>query len=186
MQDDDLPQGLMQAILLPLINELLPIVGNDKDVAWESAEAATMSLNPQSPIEFRLAVRIALFNIQANRLTAEANAPALTPACAIRMRLCALSYAREADKAERRLEKLQTARIKEQEQQPEPASPEAEPAITPTEQTTTQAQQSPAADVPAYKRLKQERRLAKQRDRDARLKALAEAWAQEPDQNLAA
>ncbi len=178
MQDADIPQGLMQAILLPLINELLPIVGNDKDAAWESAEAATMSLNPQNPIEFRLAVRVALFNIQANRLTAEANAPGLTPTCAIRMSLCALSYAREADKAERRLEKLQATRMKEQKQQHAPETTAAEPAATPApahaEQTTPRAQ----PNLRTYKQLKQELRLAKQRERDARLKAQAEAPAE--------
>jgi hypothetical protein len=179
MQDDNVPQGLMQLLLLPLIQELLPIVGNDKDAAWESAEAATMSFNPEGVIEFRLAVRVALFNIQANKLTADANAPGLTPSCAIRVRQCALSYAREADKAERRLEKLQAARVKE-DQQPEPETTEAEQAAG---EPAPQAQEAAAATIPAYKLLKQERRLAKQREREAR-KALAAALAQDPDVSL--
>ena len=178
MQDDDLPQSLMQALLLPLIDELSPIVGHDKDAAWEAAEAATMSLNPQSVLEFRLAVRVALFNILANRLTFEANATSLTPACSIRMRQCALSYAREADKAERRLEKKQAARMEVAE--PEPKAPPAEP--TPVAATEEPVSQAPKAEavVPAYKRLKQERRLAKQSAKDARLKAQAEAQARAP------
>lgn len=198
MQDDDLPEGLMQLLLLPLIEELLPVVGSDRDRAWQSAETATMSFNPRTLIEFRLAVRVALFNIQANKLTAEANAPGLTPSCAIRMRLCALSYAREADKAERRLEKLQAAHVKEEKQQPGPEVPKAEipqvdappaeippaenppaevPSAEPSEKATAQAV---AAPIPAYKLLKQERRLAKQRERAARM-ALAEALAQDSD-----
>jgi hypothetical protein len=185
MQDDDIPEGLMQAILLPLIEELLPVVGNDKDRAWQSAEAATMSFNPQTLIEFRLAVRVALFNIQANKLTAGANAPSLTPSCAIRMRLCALSYAREADKAERRLEKLQAVRMEEEKQQPDPEGLEAEiPRTEPPEKATSPATSPATAQaatpIPAYKQLKQERRLAKQRERAAR-KALAEALAQDSD-----
>ena len=195
MQDDDIPEGLMQIILLPLIGELLPVVGNDQDRAWQSAEAATMSFNPQTLIEFRLAVRVALFNIQANKLTAEANAPSLTPSCAIRMRLCALSYAREADKAERRLETLQAARVEEEKQQFGPETPEAEPleAEIPEAETfqaetfqaeTPRAEPEPSrkatAPVPAYKLLKQERRLAKQRERAAR-KALAEALSRDSD-----
>jgi hypothetical protein len=178
MQEHGLPKALMQRLLQPLVQEMLPIVGNDQDAAWESAEAATMCFNPGNVLEFRLALRIALFNIQANRFTAEASTPSLTPACAIRVARCGLSYAKEADKAESRLEKLQAARREEQTQPPEAALPQPEPAITPAQDIVPQASiapaaTTPAAPIPAYKRLKQERRLAKQRDKDARLQARA-------------
>jgi hypothetical protein len=194
MLNGNLPEGLMQAILLPLINELLPIVGNDQDAAWEAAEAATLSFNPRTVNEFRLAVGVALYNILGNRLTAEASKPGLTPACSIRMHRCALYYIREADKTERRLEKRQAARPEE----PEAETIQPEPVAAPVEATTTvdaanteapapKAAQASADTIPAYKQLKQERRLAKQRERDARLKAQAEAHRpQDPDLPLAA
>jgi hypothetical protein len=193
MQEHTLPKGLLQRLLQPLVQEMLPIVGNDQDAAWESAEAATMCFNPQNVLEFRLALRIALFNIQANRFTAEASTPSLAPACAIRMARCALSYAKEADKAETKLEKLQVARREELTQPPETALRQPEPAITPARDIVPQASTAPtattpAAPIPAYKRLKQERRLVKQRDREARLQAQAALAAgnQNPDLPLAA
>ena len=195
MLNETLPEGLMQALLLPLINELLPVVGDDQDAAWEAAEAATMSFNPHTVNEFRLAVGVALYNILGNRLTAEASKPGLTPSCTIRMHRCALYYIREADKAERRLEKLQATRTQEAEAEitrPEtaatateaPTAIEAPTAEAPTaEVPTAKPRQSTAADIPAYKRLKQERRLARQRERDKRLKVLAEAHGSQ-DQKL--
>jgi hypothetical protein len=199
MLNETLPEGLMQALLLPLINELLPVVGDDQDAAWEAAEAATMSFNPHTVNEFRLAVGVALYNILGNRLTAEASKPGLTPSCTIRMHRCALYYIREADKAERRLEKLQAARTQEAEAEAEAETTRPETAATATEAPTAieappaeaptaavpnaKPRQSTAADIPAYKRLKQERRLARQRERDERLKVLAEAHGSQ-DQKL--
>ena len=166
--DDDIPEDLMQIILQPLIDELLPLVGNDKDRARDAAEAAAHSFDPKTGNEFRLAVRVALHNILGNRLTSDASGPDLTPACAVRMHRCALAYIREADKAERRLYQLQAERSKE-DRRPERQEPEPAP-----EDPPSQSQES--SPIPAYKRLKQERRLARQREREAR-KALVEAWA---------
>jgi hypothetical protein len=209
---DDVPKGFIRALLVPLIDELLSFTDNDEDAAWEAAEAATMSLNPRTVNEFRLAARVALFNILGNRLTVAANAPNLTPACSIRMRHCALSYVREADKTERRLEKLQADQpagkpLVEAETaqattiaatQTEPAATPAEAPATRTEAITTPAEapstqaeptatpaepataQVLAAPIPAYKLLKQQRRLAKQQARNARLKAQADK-AQDPN-----
>jgi hypothetical protein len=135
-----------------------------------------------------------------NRLTAEAGKPGLTPACSIRMHRCALAYIQEADKAERHLEKLQAERGKEQTWQPGPdsapksvqARPDtpsakdtaARPEAAATPAATTTSPPQPA--IPAYKLLKQQRRLAKQQARAARLAAAAEKPVQAPDIPLAA
>jgi hypothetical protein len=188
---DDLPQALLQILALPLTKLLRPLSGDDKNAAWDNAIAATSSFSPGNANEFRLAVRIAILNIQANELAVEASAPGLPPALSIRMRQCALSYIREADKAERRLEKLQTVPIKEPKQpmiQPQeticeaPAIPAEEPspsaAGTPVHDATPEphaaASAAPAAtSIPAWKQKKLQRRLTKRLAREARMQAQA-------------
>ena len=194
---DDLPQNLLQALLLPLMTLLLPFTNNDKDAAWDSAIAATSSFEPKTISEFRLAARIAVHNIRANQCAAKAAEPRLPTSEAIRLSQCGLSYIRDADKAERQLEKLQAARLKEEEAQPEaeqiptPAEDitvQAEPPATaqPEQPATPAAEDSvpPTATVPAYKRLKQLRRRAKQEERDARMRARTQGPA--PDLPVAA
>jgi hypothetical protein len=139
---DDLPQLLLQNLLLPLTELFLPLSGNNKDVAWDNATDATTSFDPRTPNEFRLATRIVIFNIRANQLTAQSADPSLPPAVAIRMSQCALSYIREADKAERRLEKLQTEGLEEKKTQPDSKAPQAEQSTTPAEEIVSQTEQS--------------------------------------------
>jgi hypothetical protein len=177
----DLPEGLLQALLLPLIDEFLSILGNDKDAAWEAAEAAVMSFNPETTNEFLLAARVAHYNILGNRLSASASASGLTPACAIRMHRCALAYIKEADKAEICLRQLQADRMATETQQPTTQQPTThEPIPEPTKKPAPESVSAPAGEpaphtarpqpeIPAYKRLKLERRLARQHARNARL-----------------
>jgi hypothetical protein len=191
---DDLPQSLLQALLLPLMKLLLPFTDDDKDAAWDAAVAATSSFAPQTIDEFRLAARIAVHNIRANQCAAKAAEPRLPPSESIRLSQCGLSYIRDADKAERRLEKLQAARLKEEqaqaefEQIPAPADDiiaQAEPSATAlAERPKAEDPVPPTTDVPAYKRLKQLRRLAKQEERDARTQAQTHGPA--PDLPIAA
>ena len=136
----DLPQLLLQKLLLPLTELFLPLSGNNTDAAWDNATDATTSFDPRTPNEFRLATRIAIVNIRANQLAAQSADPSLPPAVAIRMSQCALSYMREADKAERRLEKLQTEGLKEEKAQPASKASQAEQPAAPAEETATQTE----------------------------------------------
>ena len=161
MQDDH--QLIMQTLLQPLVNLLLPAARDNQNAAWDAAVAATSSYSPTNLNEFQLAASIVLFNVQANHLIGEANTPGMPLNTAIRMRQCALSYVREANKAERRLEQLQASRPQEEADPPLAAQQTEDPVPSTAENPT----------IPDWKRRKQERRLAKQQARDARMQSQA-------------
>jgi hypothetical protein len=192
---NDIPQKLLQALLRPLMTLLLPFSNDDKDAAWDDAIAATTSFEPRTILEFRLAARIAVHSIRANQCAAKAAEPRLPVSEAIRLSQCGLSYTRDADKAERQLEKLQAARLKEEQAQPETEEiptpdqdiiDQAEPPATAQLEQPTAAQDPipQTATIPAYKLLKQLRRQAKQEERDARMQAQSQGPA--PDVPAAA
>ena len=76
-------------------------------------------------MELRLAARIVAFNLQAGEALAQAADPEMPLNRVLRLRTGAVSLTREADKAERRLEKLREARLQDLPEEPEPL-PEAE------------------------------------------------------------
>jgi aryl-alcohol dehydrogenase-like predicted oxidoreductase len=125
------------------------------------------------------------------------------------MSQCALSYMREGDKAERRLEKLQTEALEVTQVHLTSIAPPAEQPAAPVEETMAQTEQPavraeesesqteqpavqaeapvpPKTNIPAYKLLKQARRQQKQLDRDARMQAKAQSPALPPDLSIAA
>jgi hypothetical protein len=135
---DALPHRLLEILARPLMELLLPLSNDKQDTAWDNTIAATDSFHAGTVNEFRLAVRIAISSIRANHFTVKAADPSLAPALSIRSAQCGLAYAKDADKAERQLEKLQSARMKEE--QAHPAAPEAQESTTPPEDHAAQAE----------------------------------------------
>ena len=170
----------------------LPFRGSVTQVEDREANDATAKANalklieahdPKTVIELRLAVRIELFNISANQTISRACPSDLPPLIATRVTTGALSLIREADKAERRLEKLKAARPQAQEEPQHQApvsdpyrdaeSPSRDPHVVAEEikQITAHAEASGIPFVKAYKQQRLEKRLAIRRERDARLQA---------------
>jgi hypothetical protein len=114
---DQLHELFVKTHLYPLVRLLLPAAEDNKDAAWAAARDVILLHNPQSEAEFRLACRLAVFSIQATQSAAEASATDVSPPVAARLRRDATSFAREADKAEHRLEQLKQSPV----QAPEPA-----------------------------------------------------------------
>ncbi len=84
--------------------------GGDVDAA-RHADAATLSAyDPQTEAELRLAAWIISFSLQSGEALAQAVDPDMAQPRVLRLRTGAVSLSREAEKAERRLEKLREAR----------------------------------------------------------------------------
>ena len=180
----NLPDALLQAILLPLATLLLATSNNDPDLAMANARATIATYDPGTEAEFRLAVRILVLSLQGGEAAAQACTPDLPLIRVIRLRLGAVALYREADKAERRIEKIRAARAQGQEQPADPLPPAEAPAvhraaalIEETKAIIAQASALGTTWPKAYKLRKQEQRLAKQRDREAREAARALAAA---------
>ena len=179
----DLPDSLIETLILPLIELFLAVTGGDKATAKANALKLVEVHDPKTVIELRLAVRIELFNILANQAISQACPPDLPPLVAVRLMTGGLSLIREADKAERRLEKLKAERPQAQEEpqhqatMPEPGpddeSPSRNPATVAEEikQITAHAEANGIPFVKAYKQRKMEQRLARREEREARLQA---------------
>ena len=118
---DRLHELFVKVHLYPLVRLLLPAAEGDKVAAWAAARDVILLHNPQSEAEFRLACRVAVFSIQATQSAAEASAPDVAPPVAARLRRDATGFAREADKAEHRLEQLKQSPA----QAPEPVAEQA-------------------------------------------------------------
>jgi hypothetical protein len=184
----DLPDSLIETLILPLTALLLAASGNDNATAKANALKLIEVHDPTTVIELRLAVRIELFNIRANQTASEAGTRDLSPEIATRVTAGAISLTREADKAERRLEKLKTARPQAQEEprtqsfspasdpDPERESPLRDPQAVAEEikQITVHAQANGLPFAKAYKQRKLEKRLALRQERDARLQAASQ------------
>jgi hypothetical protein len=166
----NLPAPLVHALLPTLISLLLPSLNNDVEIASANARALIEDFDPRSGHEFRLAIRITLFSLQAASAIAQAGDPDTPANQAIQLRKGALALIQEADKAERRLEQLQAART--QVQEPAPAQREdLETLVNQIEEFVTVACNNRAPEPKPYKLRKIEQRLAKQREREARLAA---------------
>jgi hypothetical protein len=132
-------------IIQQIAMHLLAACNGDLEAARKSASDAFGCYKPETELELRLAARVIGFSLQANEALAQAADPGMPLLHQIRLRSGAVSLSREADKAERRLQKLQAARrqgIPEAPQvQPEPGLPSIKPAAPRVEQ--------PAAPVAA-------------------------------------
>lgn len=102
----DIPQAYLGAFILQIAALLMDGAGGNKAEAREAACRMLSSYEPRNEVELRLAVRIIAFNLQIGAALAQAADPATPLLRVIRLRSGAVSMAREAEKAERRLEKL--------------------------------------------------------------------------------
>jgi hypothetical protein len=107
---DQLNELLLRTWLDPLVLLLLPAARDDRDAAWTAARDMIRLYDPQSQPELRLACLLAVFSLQATQTAVKAGAAGLSASDTARLCNAATAFAREADKAERRLEKLQNAR----------------------------------------------------------------------------
>jgi hypothetical protein len=121
----DLPDALFQTILHQVGLLLLRGAGGDMQAARQAASDILRGHLPQTEQELRLATRIVAFTLQAGEALAQAANSDLPLTRVIRLRTGAVSLTREAEKAERRLEKLREARLQGLPEELEPA-PEAE------------------------------------------------------------
>ncbi len=123
----DLPEAFLQTILHQIAQLLLEGAGGDMDTARHAAAATLSAYDPQTEAELRLAARIIGFSLQAGEALAQAADPDMPLTRVLRLRTGAVSLSREAEKAERRLEKLRNDRaqdgVDEAEFLPEPEAP---------------------------------------------------------------
>src|ERR1700757_4157862 len=90
---------------------LLEGAGGDMETARHAAAATLSTYDPQTEAELRLAARIISFSLQAGGALAQAADPEMPLTRVLRLRTGAVSLSREAEKAERRLEKLREERL---------------------------------------------------------------------------
>jgi len=143
----DLPEALFQTILHQIGSLLLRGAGGDMQAARQAAADTLRAHLPQTEQELRLAARIVAFTLQAG----------------------------EAEKAERRLEKLREARLQGlPEQEPEPLPETESPSVEKTaaliEDTRTVAAYAKAHGLSwteANRQRNREARLAERRAREA-------------------
>jgi hypothetical protein len=123
----DLPEAFLQTILHQIALLLLEGAGGDMEAARHAAAATLSTYDPRTEAEIRLAARIISFSLQAGEALAQAADPEMPLTRVLRLRTGAVSLSREAEKAERRLERLREERLldvtEEQEAFPEPEVP---------------------------------------------------------------
>ena len=121
----NLPEAFLQTILHQIAMLLFEGAGGDMEAARHAAAATLNAYDPQTEAEIRLAARIISFSLQAGEALAQAADPDMTLTRVIRLRSGAVSLSREAEKAERRLERLREERLLDLTEATE-ASPEPE------------------------------------------------------------
>ena len=166
----DLPEALLQTILNQIAMLLLEGAGGDIQVARHAAAVTLGAHAPATEAELRLAARIVSFSLQAGEALAQAAHPEMPLSRVLRLRTGAVSLSREADKAERRLEKLRENRMQAI---PEDADPLPDPEPAPVEKTTAliednrkvaaYAQANGLSWTDALKQRRREQRLAERR-----------------------
>jgi hypothetical protein len=161
MKIADIPLAWQRTLMLPLVKLLFDAAGEDVNNAWQHALDLVRGFSPATELEFRLIVRMAVLNIQANLATEIAGQTNARISQVIRLQANALALARAADKAEARLKQLQSARIQRaqdqeaaQEAAPEPTpAPTAQPTpATPQEAPKTQTAKDEAQAINNYAR----------------------------------
>jgi hypothetical protein len=188
MPVNNLPEAFLDMLIHPLANMLLQTSQpRDSSTAVKNALDVVRAFNANSEAEIRLAIRIAMFSIQANIALAQADMPDLPLSVVIRLRQGAVTLTREADKAERWLHKLQAARRKGEAppakppQQPEKPSVErAQALIQDIEAVEAMVEAEGIPANQAYRLRNREKRRARQQEREARLRALRLAEQDQP------
>ncbi|HEY8288887.1 MAG TPA: hypothetical protein VIG49_06435 [Acetobacteraceae bacterium] len=124
----DLPKALLMTVVQQIAILLLPGANGDMDAATDAAMQTLMGYHPETEAEFRLAARSIACSLQALEALAQAVNPELPLLRVLRLRSGAVSLNREAEKADRRLEKLRQDRLTGVEPTPEPV-PEPDPPV---------------------------------------------------------
>ena len=120
------PTAILETVLTRLAPLFLNGAAGDMNAAREAASQMLTAYHPQTEDELHLAANIVGFSFQALEALAQAATPDMPLTRTLRLRGGAVSLSRESHKAQRRLDKLQTARRAgiPAETQPEPAQPE--------------------------------------------------------------
>jgi nucleoid-associated protein YgaU len=136
MKLDDIPEGWKKALMVPLVSMMFERTNVETQDAWQQAIGYVRGFAPQTELEFRLVVRMAILNIEANHASMLSTHPQTTVSQSIRLQANAVALAKAADDAESRLKQLQAARAQRAEAAPKapPAQPQAS---TPTSPQTT-------------------------------------------------
>jgi hypothetical protein len=121
-----LPAAVLETILSHLAALFLTGAAGDMTAAREAAAQMVSAYHPETEDELRLAANVISFSFQALEALGQAAAPDMPLTRTLRLRGSAVSLSRESHKAQRRLDKLQTARRAgiPTKIQPEPAQPE--------------------------------------------------------------
>ena len=175
----DHPEAFLQTILHQNALLLLEGAGGDMDAARHAAAATLSAYDPQTEAELRLAARIISFSLQAGEALAQAADPEMPLTRVLRLRTGAVSLGREAEKAERRLEKLRDARLhgvtEEAEPLPEPEAPRTEKTTTLIDDNRKVAAYAEAHGLTWSEALKQRRREQRLAERRRKQEARAQA-----------
>ncbi len=170
----DLPEAFLQTILHQVALLLLQGAGGDMEVARHAAAGTLSAYDPRTEAELRLAARIISFSLQAGEALAQAADPEMPLTRVLRLRTGAVSLSREAEKAERRLEKLREARqqdpIEDADPLPEAESPRIDKTVALIEDNAKVAAYAEANGITwteALKQRRREQRLAERRRKQA-------------------
>jgi hypothetical protein len=107
----DLPAALLNTIVHQVALLLFRGAGGDIERAQEAALQTISALAPKTDAELRLAARVVGFSLQATEALSQAANPEMPLTRVLRLRSGAVSPVREAQKAERQLEKRQADRM---------------------------------------------------------------------------
>lgn len=114
----DLPDAFFRTILEQIAVLLLRGACGDMEAARQASVATLNTYDPRTEAEFRLAARILSCSLEAGEALAQAADPEMPLTRVMRLRSNAVALNREAEKAERRLEKLRAARAESLEEFP--------------------------------------------------------------------
>jgi hypothetical protein len=128
----DLPAALLNTVVNQIALLLYRGAGGDLKAAQDAAVLILTAHGPTTEAEFRLAARIISFSLQSTEALSQAANPEMPMNRVLRLRSGAVSLAREAQKAERQLAKLQEDRLMGIEPAPEAAPAPESPKIEKT------------------------------------------------------
>jgi hypothetical protein len=176
-----LPVAILETVVTHLAALFLAGAEGNMTAARQAAAQMLAAYDPQAQDELRLAANIVSFSFQALEALGQAATPDMPLTRKLRLRGSAVSLSRESHKAQRRLDKLQAARLQgiPAETQPEPAQPEPkiEKALDLIETTRTIAGVAKTKGVTwtqAYEQRQRDNRIAASQKRaEARLAAQA-------------
>jgi hypothetical protein len=137
----DIPEGWKKALMVPLVSLMFERTTVDGVDAWNQAIDLIRGFTPQTELEFRLAVRIAILNIQVNNASMMACHPGATLNQSIRLQANLLALSKAADTTEARLQQIQSDRRKRAQTQAEAPAPKQAPKAAP------QAAQAPRSQT---------------------------------------